>query len=765
MWPWILAGFAMAAYGASRSSASRVGISAPVTAPYDGPLPPAGQISSGNGTHSSSPAGTLVRRTPRVAPKVTAADALFAAELARIHEPNPATLAKFAALLRSNGFATAAAEASAPLAPLTTTTPSTTSPLPSSQIPSGGGAPLAPARTLAGRAHQARRALVGSWFSDLFAGAFDGPPSPPMLGDDFGPGQAPPGWGTTSDGWYVDPDTGITYDYVHAWGAYWDENAVAPTVQGRVSGQRTHVGDPLASAQAAVASAPGQASSLASAAQGALAAPSASSLSNLSAALPKNLPGVGQFATQVQTGASLLASIQGGSISSATEGGIGEAIAGAAGAVLDDLGPKGQAVANILAGAASGFAAGLATGAALGSSLGPYGAVAGAVIGAAVGFLEDEFGSQPLPPMAVNATAATAAISAAIVGWNSAWGVTPGGKPQGWNMADWCAAAFPPYKMSSYDGKRLYRLTYAITKWATPFDTQHILFDNRTFAGAVFGDAQGPPTVLNFCRRDPGATTFEGKPFAWPLLVSWQVPICSGAFWEWWQVSAMGSACATSTGGADNDEDTVTALTYPDATSYIQGIGNTSGPQGTAAQFLQIWTQMTAARGGLTAKQIVAKAMARRPSALWFAVDLYGAWLPSGARTVGDTWGTVYWDCDLLNAMATVLGMLSVGAPTTAICSELMLQMTILHAEGAKTFSKGNISPGIRELLDDYLYMAHQEEWALNSSKRSFVQWVAHYVALANHAERQAAKQYLASAAAQAGQVSAFRTLVQQANN
>ena len=849
MWPVLLALGALVVAGAGSPSPSRQGPSAPIA----GPPPPRPQPAGTSfGSGASRTPKTAHRPTPHHGktrtPKVTTADVTFAVELARIHEPNPATLRQFGVLLRSHGFQAAAKELMAKtLTPGTytaTTAPNTRGGIPvhahlprapmgklhlgkrgggegmrmgrtptglpatgsggavaqppsqgsgnsggGSQSGSGSGtgygsgsqgdtqSPLtsssnssdsgdggsgiagddlpsnegddASVSGFTGRRRREIRGRVGDWYDTMFGDLIAQLENSHT--DQYGEGEpddppGPPGWMSIGHGLYLDPVSGTGYYYDDAWEAYQWRSA-HPSVNGPIRRRSARVGD-----------APSDGPSVPTTSS--LSPSSPNSLTNLQSALPKNLPNIGQLSSQISTGASLLSQIQGSTASDASGQaalGLGEAAASTAAGILNNLGPRGKEVAGILEGAVAGASAGAA--------LGPYGAAAGAVIGAVAGFLEDEFGGSPLPPIAVNATDATRAISAAIVGWNQAWGQTPDGKPQGWHMADWCSAAFPPYKMDSFDGKRLFRLTYQITTWATPFDTQSLLLDHRHFAGAVFGAAAGDPTVYNFVHRDSNATSFEGKPFDYLTLVSWQVPVCSGAFWDWWNPDDMGTDCATSTGGADNDEDTVTALTYPDAEQWIPGIGHTSGPQGTAANMLKIWTQMTAARGGKSVSQIVSSAQKRRPSALWFSADLYGAWLPSSGQMVSDDWSTVYWDCDLFNAMATVLGMLSVGSDTRAICAELMLQVNILHDSGAKAFSAGNVSPGVRELLDDYLYMAHQEDWAANSKRRSFVQWVAHYIALASATERSLARAWFGGGYKASGaSLSTFRLQLEKAN-
>jgi cell division septum initiation protein DivIVA len=579
------------------------------------------------------------------------------------------------------------------------------------------------------RREMRKRMSVSGWFDDVFgdvtAQAFPTPPPPnfpPNPPVDGVGGDGPPGWISAGDGNWSDPTDTWTYYWISAWDAYYTQQAR----------NQARVGDALSglanAAPSAASNLAGNASSLAS---GGL-----SSLKSISTMLPKNLPVVGNIQGQIATGMSLLGQIQGGNESGAIEGGIGLAVNAAAGA-LSNLGSKGKEVATILEGAAAGAAAG--------ASLGPYGAAAGAIIGAVAGFLEDEFGGVSLPPLAVNATQATQAISAAVASWNSGatggWSLTPDGHVQGWHMAQWCAAAYPPKTMSNYDAKRLARLGHTIVTWGAKYDTQNLFHDGRT----KLGGGAASMTILNYLQQQkPDPLTFR----------SWQLPICSDVFWDWYQPSQMGDFCSVGTGGSIPGRDGaayINDLTYPGNHNYA--------PDGTPAALLSAWQQMTTAQGSKTTQQIVKSAVARRPSALWFACDLYGAWLPTAGKLVGANWSTVYFDADLLNAMATVLGMLSVGSSTQAIVSELLLQISILHVSGAVTESPDNVSPGVRELLDDYLYMGHQEYWAKHSNSRSFAQWVAHYLSLTSPAERSAGVAWSLSKGPVAGLRASLETL------
>ena len=722
---------------------------------------------------------------PKKPVKINSSDITFAVELARIHEPHPGVLRQFATLLRANRLNAQAQELLG--APPSSGPPKAIAKAAKKVALASTSPMVVPGANVAGRVGDGAATDV---FGDLMGQLF--PPTTPEPGDDAAPGAPPPGWTLTSDGWYADPISYTAYNEDDAWSLYWSRLASAqnaqsgPSVSGNVgrragslSRNRHTVGDigdiggaisnATSAAQGAVANAAsnvasaaqGAASSVQNAAQGALAQgqgalasaqqqasqgaaaaqnfiqqPSLSSAQSLAGALPKNLPGVGQIQGQIKTGMSLLAQIQGGSITSAAEGGF-ELAAGAAADVLANLGPKGQAVAAILegavAGVATGIGAGVAIGAAAGASIGPWGAVAGAIVGAAVGFAEGEFMGAPLPPLAVANSTATSAIAGALQGWITAWGQDPDGAPPGQHMADWCAAATPPKSMDSLESKQFLILGKSIVQWASQHDSQGLFYDHRT---KLLGIGNTSPTILAYWKMSfnptPGASSVSLQEF-----VSWQIPICAPVFWNWFAPTQMaGTTCSSSTGGGDNDEGYVTALSYP---GTQQSMPSPNNPK----ELETIWRQYTRARGGKTANEIVDSAKKRRPSPKWFALDVYGAWLPTGGKLMGNTWSTVYFDCDLLNGMATVLGMLAVGSSTQAIVSELLLQVSILYNSGIKKYSAESVSPGLKMLLDDYLYMAHQEHWEAYVKPRQLSGWVAHYIALATRQERNTMEEWI----------------------
>jgi len=621
---------------------------------------------------------------PAKAIRLTDSDIVFAVEMARIHEPSKQVLQQFAAILQQNGMKAQAKELLGKSAPV-----------------------------------KGRSGRVGDFWDTVFGGLTASPSSDAGIGDPSSQaGDPPPGWSFTPDGkWYTDPIPPYpSYDYVDAWTVYYQRQAATQTAQQNTVQGRVGVAPALPASSIGPLSDP----------------------SSFASQLPSNLPGVGQVKQAIATGTQLIAAISsqnaGGVISDVSQ----LAMQGASN-VLANLGQKGREVAGILEGAAAGAAAG--------SVVGPYGAAIGAIIGALGAFTEEEFNGNPLPPMAVQVSQATLAISQAMYGWQETWGYTPDGRCQGWHMATWAAAAHPPNQMSDFDAKRLLRVGNEIVAWAGQWDSkqwagrsgQGLFYDNRemTFGGSA------PATILTLLQhpeligssQDPGVGTVNPQPGTLPGYAQfrkYQVPVAASVFWQWGGPPSAMSGNDVASGTAGNWNDTVQDLTYPEL-----GNGKGSGPIMSAQQAFSAWSQMGKTVVGKTPAQVAREAVKRCPSGMWFACYLYGANLPTGGKLVGNTWSTVYWDPDTINAMATVLSMLSVGATTRAICSELMLQVSVLNVSGISgTMGEQNVSPGVTALLDDMLYMAHQEEWKGRAKPSGLAGWVAHYMALSSAIER-----------------------------
>jgi hypothetical protein len=152
------------------------------------------------------------------------------------------------------------------------------------------------------------------------------------------------------------------------------------------------------------------------------------------------------------------------------------------------------------------------------------------------------------------------------------------------------------------------------------------------------------------------------------------------------------------------------------------------GAGGTGPQLQSNWVQTTFAIPGLSQAQIVQNAIARAPDPIYWSSALYGAYLDP---TIGSA-GTLLWNVDLLNAMATVLMMLSTGCSTQSIVSELLIQSAIIDQYGTTAPTVGcdsstdGVCPsasyapmfqaGFYSLLDDYIALANAENAAAGIS-------------------------------------------------
>lgn len=94
-------------------------------------------------------------------------------------------------------------------------------------------------------------------------------------------------------------------------------------------------------------------------------------------------------------------------------------------------------------------------------------------------------------------------------------------------------------------------------------------------------------------------------------------------------------------------------------------------------------------------KEVVKRARGVLPDPLYFNSALY-------AQQLGPK--TYYYNCGGLIALASILGMRSVGASTRAVVSELLLQRQTLVGGG------GCVCPVFQALLDDHLALAQHEQ-------------------------------------------------------
>ena len=177
-------------------------------------------------------------------------------------------------------------------------------------------------------------------------------------------------------------------------------------------------------------------------------------------------------------------------------------------------------------------------------------------------------------------------------------------------------------------------------------------------------------------------------------------------FWHWLDWSKINPGNSSGNPGTQ---------TYPYnlyAYNLITGVGKVS-----ASTLLTKLKEVTAALSNkMSASTCLARALQRAPDPLFFDADLYGA-APNNSYTL-------YYNVDLMNAMATVLAMLSKGVSTRAIISELLVQANVLAQDNALNQGIGNpanVSPGYRALLDDYIALAAAEDHDKNATMASVI--------------------------------------------
>jgi hypothetical protein len=146
------------------------------------------------------------------------------------------------------------------------------------------------------------------------------------------------------------------------------------------------------------------------------------------------------------------------------------------------------------------------------------------------------------------------------------------------------------------------------------------------------------------------------------------------------------------------------------AYNYNTGAGKEAAP----ALYTRLVASTVPLSNKISQKACVELALRRAPDPLFFSADLYGC-IPNNSYTI-------YYNIDLLNALATVLAMISHGASSRAVACELLTQANILQetqALGHHVGDPANVSPGFRALLDDYLALAHAEDHDKNATMAS----------------------------------------------
>lgn len=323
------------------------------------------------------------------------------------------------------------------------------------------------------------------------------------------------------------------------------------------------------------------------------------------------------------------------------------------------VGGTGQTLIRTMVTIGSDISAGAAVG-------GPFGAAAGLLVGAAQAVWNALQGGAP-PVYAgfiVQDSAGSDRLAALVAGWQGMNEGLVSGSAQGEAFASYLASKYPP--RTTLRPRLMWTLvngsngadqsgTYDSIGNLPPVDAS----GNLMPVVGHFGGANWPPSADD----QTNAATYAG-------LVQ---PIDLSVLWGWHSPSTG----ATST--ADY------ASSFPKVSE-----------QGS----FQLWQNDTNAIGGphgMTVADIMASALRRAPDPLYLAQDLYiGASDPSA----GDTYTQVM-NTAAASGLATVLGLLAVGAKTTAIVSELELQQKVLELLDYSAGPVGGWSSVVAQLEGD----------------------------------------------------------------
>jgi hypothetical protein len=260
-------------------------------------------------------------------------------------------------------------------------------------------------------------------------------------------------------------------------------------------------------------------------------------------------------------------------------------------------------------------------------------------------------------------------------------------KPLGWHMADYLAFAYPP-KTS----KRLSTLAKILNQVGPTLYT--------------YGWAKNDVSAKSLTTPGWYATGDACDTGDQPQGCSPIVPVCTPVLWNW-------------TNG-NNIQDCAVNLYF-----------GTGGAGGTVSDLRSKWLNSTSVNAGLSQSQILNAAEARAPDPLYWASILYGAYFETGQWDLdpGGSSVTCLWQPDLMNGLATVLGMRCQGASTQSVAMELLLQQLRLKTLGsqpgysaATMNSPTNVealaidavgmpgtTAGFQQLLDDHLDLAQLE--------------------------------------------------------
>jgi len=327
------------------------------------------------------------------------------------------------------------------------------------------------------------------------------------------------------------------------------------------------------------------------------------------------------------------------------------------------VGGTGQTLIRTMVTIGSAVAAGAAVG-------GPFGAAGGALVGAAQALWNALNGTPPVyAGFIVQATPGANRLASLVAGWQGMNEGLVSGAAQGESFASYLLTKAPPHTtlrprllwtlVNGADGADGGAGSYMEIGNLPPVDGSGNPMPIARSSHGDFGGAAWPPSSAD--AQD--AQTYLGLVQAIDLSVLWGWP-------------QPGSA-ATST--ADYEASFQRLSQQGSYTLWQDDTKPIVGPH------------------GMSQADIMASALRRAPDPLYFAQDLY---IGASTSSAGDTY-TLVMNCAAASALATVLGLLAVGAKTQAIVTELELQQQVLDLLDYSAGPIGGWSATIAQLEAD----------------------------------------------------------------
>ena len=351
------------------------------------------------------------------------------------------------------------------------------------------------------------------------------------------------------------------------------------------------------------------------------------------------LPGMGNLNNQLSQGQALVGKLSG--FPNISPGNIQDLLGAGVTTLANAVGGEGGTLIRSMVSIGTAVASGAAVG-------GPFGAAGGAIVGIGESILSDLTGQAPTyEGLVIGSSAGTERLYTLVGQWQTQNSAPVSGEAQGQTFLEYYMSQNPP--QSTLRPNLLWSLLPGGDDSSNP---QYNQFTGEYPRPAVSQggeiqpplDGNGNPMSITGPGQWPPSTTDQADA---QTYIGFVQPVDSSLFWGWAQPTSNPS----------------------DTQQYAESFKEAGGGS------QELWLEDTVPAPGLSASSIMASALRRAPDPMYFAQDLYIAQsLPSGGEVV-----TLVQNTGAASAVATVLGMLAVGASTRAIVSELLLQQHILY--------------------------------------------------------------------------------------